>query len=93
MTQTIVTTQQYQDNIMLFYIDEIEENMLAYKLDKDLYKHKIIALAQATFEFIYMPPYQSRYSLRSAGSLSIIDLGPSMNMIIHQLQKIQNHRP
>jgi hypothetical protein len=30
---------------MLFYIDEIEENMLAYKLDKDLYKHKIIALA------------------------------------------------
>jgi len=30
---------------MLFYIDEIEENMLTYKLDKDLYKHKLIAYA------------------------------------------------
>jgi hypothetical protein len=28
---------------MSFYIDEIEENMLAYKLDKDLYKHMLIA--------------------------------------------------
>ncbi len=57
MTQTIIITQQYQDDIMLFYIDEIEENMLTYKLDKDLYKHKLIAYAQATFELTYMPPY------------------------------------
>ncbi len=57
---------------MSFYIDEIEENMLAYKLDKDLYKHKLIAYAQATFDFIYMPLYQSTYSLKSVGSLSIM---------------------
>jgi hypothetical protein len=39
----------------------------------------------ATFEFTYMPPYQSTYSLKSVRSLSIIDLGPNINMIVHQL--------
>jgi hypothetical protein len=66
-----------EKKIMSLCVDNMKENMLAYKVNEDLYKHKFKVYAHAFLESIGMIPHYFIYSQRNVGSLSIAYLNPN----------------
>ncbi len=73
---------------MSYCVDEIKENLLAYNVDEDLYKHKLKAYAQSFFQFTYMTFHQNSKSLQNVGSLTIVRPSPS-----HQFVDVEELKP
>jgi hypothetical protein len=59
---------EYLIDIMMYCVNEIKENLMAYKTYEYLYHHKLKAYVQVFPNTTYMPPHQGFQSLRSTSS-------------------------